>query len=66
MVTEVVILHIKTGESNAFEKAFSQAQQLINCAKGYISHELLKCREATEKYLLLVQWKQLEDHTERI
>ena len=30
MITEIAILYIKTGESDAFEKAFSQAQQLMN------------------------------------
>ena len=32
--------------------------------KGYIEHELLKCLEADNKYVLMVRWQTLEDHTE--
>lgn len=32
--------------------------------KGYVSHELQSCIEDGNKYLLLVQWETLEDHTE--
>ena len=32
--------------------------------KGYIGHELLKCVEAADKYLLVVRWETIEDHTE--
>ena len=31
--------------------------------KGYISHELRKCMENENQYILLVKWKSLEDHT---
>ena len=30
---------------------------------GYISHELQKCVEIEDKYVLLVRWRALEDHT---
>jgi heme-degrading monooxygenase HmoA len=30
---------------------------------GYISHELQRCLETPGKYLLLVEWRSLEDHT---
>lgn len=43
---------------------FSKAQAIISAAKGYIHHELLKCLEEADKYLLVVQWQTLEDHTE--
>jgi heme-degrading monooxygenase HmoA len=31
--------------------------------QGYISHQLLKCIEVNHRYLLLVNWRALEDHT---
>jgi len=31
--------------------------------KGYISHELQKCMETPSRYILLVKWEILEDHT---
>lgn len=30
--------------------------------KGYIKHDLLKCVEEKDIYLLLVQWETMEDH----
>jgi len=30
--------------------------------KGYINHELQKCLEEDNKYILLVKWETLEDH----
>lgn len=31
--------------------------------RGYRSHELQRCLEEKGKYLLLVRWETLEDHT---
>ena len=30
---------------------------------GYISHQLQHCIEKQNRYILLVKWEQLEDHT---
>ncbi len=32
--------------------------------KGYISHQLQRCIETPSRYILLVRWETLEDHTE--
>jgi heme-degrading monooxygenase HmoA len=64
MITEIAILNIKQNESTLFEKAFNKAQNIIRSMKGYIEHELLKCLEEADKYLLIVRWQTLEDHTE--
>ena len=64
MITEIAVLHIKKNESEMFETAFSKAQSIISSMKGYIEHELLKCIEQADKYLLIVHWQTLEDHTE--
>lgn len=62
MVLEVAVLHIKEGLAKTFENAFAQASPLISEIKGYISHELKKCVENKNQYLLLVHWETLEDH----
>jgi len=62
MVLEVAILQIKEGKSTAFEESFRKASQLISCQEGYISHEIKKCMEVADKYILLVQWETVEDH----
>lgn len=63
MILEVAILNVKPGLSADFEKAFNQAEKIISSMDGYISHQLKKCFEVADKYILLVNWKKLEDHT---
>ena len=63
MILEIAILSIKKGLSHDFEKAFAQSEPLISCQVGYLSHELRKCMEQNDKYLLQVQWESLENHT---
>jgi heme-degrading monooxygenase HmoA len=62
MILELAILNIKKGQSQEFEKAFSVAEKIISYMNGYISHELKKCIEQEDKYLLLVNWQTIEDH----
>lgn len=64
MVLEVAVLNIKKGLSADFEIAFNEAQKIISSMDGYISHELKKCMEEVDKYILLVNWETLEAHTE--
>ena len=64
MILEVAILDVKPGEAADFERAFAQAQRIISAAPGYLSHELRRCLENSQRYLLLVQWRALSDHTE--
>lgn len=63
MILEVATLDVKPGMEAEFENAFAQAQKIIVSMKGYISHELKRCIENESRYLLLVEWETLEDHT---
>ena len=63
MILEVAILNIKKGQEKQFEKDFAIAGQLISSIKGYMNHSLRKCLEQNNKYLLLVDWENIEDHT---
>lgn len=63
MILEVAILNVKSGEEENFEKDFVTAGQYISCIKGYVKHSLQKCLEHNNKYILLVDWENLEDHT---
>jgi heme-degrading monooxygenase HmoA len=63
MILEVAILDVKAGQAAAFEAAFSQASSIISAMSGYVSHELQRCIETPNRYILLVQWQTLEDHT---
>ena len=63
MILEVAILEVKPRQEQAFEAAFAEAQLIISSMKGYISHELQKSIENPSRYILLVNWETLEDHT---
>ena len=63
MILEVAMLNLKPGTSAAYEAAFAQAAPLIASMPGYVSHELQRCLEAPDRYVLLVRWQTLEDHT---
>jgi heme-degrading monooxygenase HmoA len=63
MILEVAILNVRPGEGVAFEAAFRRAAPILAGTRGYISHELRRCLEHTSRYILLVQWHALEDHT---
>lgn len=64
MILEVAILDVKPGLGTQFEAAFDKAQGIIASMKGYISHDLKKCLEQPNRYILLVNWNTLEDHTQ--
>ena len=63
MILEVAPLDVIPGQETAFEQAFAQAQRIIADMPGYLSHELQRCIEHPNRYLLLVRWQALEDHT---
>ena len=64
MILEVAILNVKAGLSADFAKAFNEAQNIISSMEGYISHQLKKCLEVADKYILLVNWETIEARTE--
>ncbi len=64
MILEAAILNVKPGQSEDFEAAFKEASAIIAASPGYIEHQLQRCLEVADKYLLLVRWGTLEDHTE--
>ena len=63
MILEVAMLDVKPGKEAEFELAFSQAQLIIAGMPGYESHQLQRCVEHSNRYVLMVNWRSLEDHT---
>lgn len=45
-----------------FEAAFQDAQAIISSMPGCISHDLSRCIDRPNEYVLLVRWQTLEDH----
>lgn len=64
MILEAAILNVRRGEGPEFEAAFRTAEPIISRSPGYVRHELRRCLETADRYLLLVWWKDLESHTE--
>ena len=64
MILEVAILNVIPGREDEFIKAFAQAQEIISKMAGYVSHELKRCIENASRFILLVEWEKLADHTE--
>jgi hypothetical protein len=52
MILEVALLHIRTDQSAAFEAAFLEAKRIISAMPGYVSHELQRCIERPDEYVL--------------
>lgn len=61
---EVAMLDVLPDRTQEFERAFAEASASISSAPGYHSHELRRCIETPERYVLLVRWETLENHTE--
>lgn len=64
MILEVAVLDVKAGQEAEFEQSFSVAQAIIASMHGYVSHELRRCIETHTRYLLLVTWQRLDNHTQ--
>ena len=63
MILESAVLDVRPHQTKEFEAAFQEAQRIIRASPGYVSHELQRCVEKPNRYLLLVRWRTLEDHT---
>jgi heme-degrading monooxygenase HmoA len=64
MILEHALLDVTPGEEQAFELVFREASQIISEMGGFRSLRLSRCVERPSRYLLLVEWDRLEDHTE--
>jgi heme-degrading monooxygenase HmoA len=64
MILETALLDVVPGREADFERAFAQASPLIASIDGYRGHSLRRCLERPSRYLLLVRWRSLEDHTQ--
>ena len=64
MILELAILCVKPGQGPDFERAMADAKPLIATTPGFLGMEVRPCLEAADRYLLLVRWRSVEDHTE--
>jgi heme-degrading monooxygenase HmoA len=64
VIIEHAVLDVKPGNEGDFEDTFAEAKTLIASMPGFESLQLHRCMEEPNRYLLLVTWRALEDHTE--
>ncbi|MBP3981536.1 MULTISPECIES: antibiotic biosynthesis monooxygenase family protein [unclassified Acidovorax] len=65
MILEVADISIQPGHQAAFEQAVHEGIRVaISTSKGFCKYELRRSIESPERYLLLIHWETLQDHTE--
>jgi heme-degrading monooxygenase HmoA len=64
MILELASLDVRPGQTDAFEAAFAEATAIISAVPGFRHLTLNRCVEDPNRYVLLVEWRALEDHTE--
>lgn len=64
MILEVADIRIAPGRQAAFEQAAHRGiQTVIAKSKGFLGYQVRHSIESPERYLLLLEWETLEDHT---
>ena len=64
MILEVADIRIKPGSQSAFDVAIKQGlDTVISKAKGYRGHKVQKGIESPDRYLLMIYWDTVENHT---
>ncbi|HUX26142.1 MAG TPA: antibiotic biosynthesis monooxygenase [Burkholderiales bacterium] len=64
MILEIADIRIKPGTQAAFEMAIAKGVgDVIQKAEGFMGHKVNRGIESPERYVLMVYWQTLENHT---
>ena len=64
MILEIADIRIKPGTQTQFETAIEQGvKNVISKAKGFKGYKINKVVESPERYVLMIFWQTLENHT---
>ncbi|MGV8897972.1 MAG: antibiotic biosynthesis monooxygenase family protein [Burkholderiaceae bacterium] len=64
MILELADIHIKTGTHADFDIAIQRGiNEVIAKAKGFSGYKLNRGIESPERYVLMIFWETLENHT---
>ncbi len=64
MILEIADIRIKPGSQEAFDAAIREGvATVIALAKGYKGHRINKGIESPERYVLMIYWDTLANHT---
>jgi len=65
MILEIADIRIQPGQQAAFEAALREGiDNALSKSKGFIRINVQHGVESPERYVLLIEWQTLEDHTE--
>jgi len=64
MITEHAVLEVAPGREDEFVTAMGSAKRIIAASPGFVSLRVERCLERPSCFLLLVEWRRLEDHTD--
>jgi heme-degrading monooxygenase HmoA len=62
-VLESARLDVRPGQETEFERAFATAREIVASSPGFLGLQLRVCVEQPNRYLLLIRWATLADHT---
>ena len=64
MILELADIRIQPGRQQDFERAIERGVAEVIChAKGFIRYQVRHGIESPERYVLLIEWETLENHT---
>ena len=64
MILELADIRIHTGQQAAFDVAIERGlKEVISNAKGFRGYKVNKGIESPERYVLMIFWETLENHT---
>lgn len=64
MILEVADIRIPPGKNAAFDLAIEKGIETVVCkAKGFRGYQVHKGIESPDRYVLLIRWDTLENHT---
>lgn len=64
MILEIADIRIATGKQAEFDAAIQRGiATVVSTAKGYRGFKVNKCIESPERYVLMIYWETLENHT---
>ncbi len=64
MIIEIADFKVRPEDKSAFTEAISRAADtVLATADGYRRHQILACQDTQGRFVLIVEWNSLEDHT---
>jgi heme-degrading monooxygenase HmoA len=64
MILELADIRIQPGKQAEFDAAIQRGvEQVISKAKGFCGYKVNKGIESPERYVLMIYWQSLENHT---